>query len=350
MKHPWVSPHGALFSGRRRARLVRVILHADADAFFASVEQRDDPALRGRPMVVAHEVVACPSYEARALGIHAGMPLARSAALAAGARDRLPPRGLRGGVRRALRGLPPLHPARRAGLGRGGLPRRRRVATGATRAGLAAALRSACRAEVGPARSRSGSGAPSSWPSSRAGAPSPTASSSSTPSSRRACVRGCASTSSGASGRRPGGSSTRRAVRRRRPARLVDEDDLKRLVSTAMARRLVSIATAPTTRRSGCRDLAARSARAGRCPPTRTRSKVVAVLDECVGRACTGSSPSTGPARLPRRLEVLVRYDDGTQVPAAWPAAAPSVDPGRRCGPRPGTCSSRRHTSGTGAA
>ena len=52
-----------------------VILHADADAFFASVEQRDDPALRGRPMVVAHEVVACPSYEARALGIHAGMPL-----------------------------------------------------------------------------------------------------------------------------------------------------------------------------------------------------------------------------------------------------------------------------------
>ena len=52
-----------------------VLLHADADAFFASVEQRDDPSLRGRPMVVAHEVVACPSYEARALGIHAGMPL-----------------------------------------------------------------------------------------------------------------------------------------------------------------------------------------------------------------------------------------------------------------------------------
>ena len=52
-----------------------MILHADADAFLASVEQRDDPRLRGRPMVVAHEVVACPSYEARALGIHAGMPL-----------------------------------------------------------------------------------------------------------------------------------------------------------------------------------------------------------------------------------------------------------------------------------
>ena len=52
-----------------------MILHADADAFFASVEQRDDPRLRGRPMVVAHEVVACPSYEARGLGIHAGMPL-----------------------------------------------------------------------------------------------------------------------------------------------------------------------------------------------------------------------------------------------------------------------------------
>ncbi|KGN37842.1 Y-family DNA polymerase [Knoellia subterranea] len=52
-----------------------MLIHADADAFFASVEQRDHPHLRGVPMVVGPQVVACASYEARALGVHAGMPL-----------------------------------------------------------------------------------------------------------------------------------------------------------------------------------------------------------------------------------------------------------------------------------
>lgn len=50
-----------------------VILHADADAFFASVEQRDDPALRGRPTIVGGGVVMAASYEARAYGVHGGM-------------------------------------------------------------------------------------------------------------------------------------------------------------------------------------------------------------------------------------------------------------------------------------
>jgi DNA polymerase IV len=49
------------------------ILHADADAFFASVEQRDDPALRGRPTIVGGGVVLAASYEARAHGVHGGM-------------------------------------------------------------------------------------------------------------------------------------------------------------------------------------------------------------------------------------------------------------------------------------
>ena len=49
------------------------ILHADADAFFASVEQRDDPSLRGRPTIVGAGVVMAASYEARACGIHGGM-------------------------------------------------------------------------------------------------------------------------------------------------------------------------------------------------------------------------------------------------------------------------------------
>ena len=50
------------------------ILHADLDAFYASVEQLLDPALRGRPMAVGSGVVLAASYEARAFGVRAGMP------------------------------------------------------------------------------------------------------------------------------------------------------------------------------------------------------------------------------------------------------------------------------------
>ena len=66
--------------------MTRRIMHIDLDAFFVSVEQVENPALKGKPVVVGGRpdrrgVVAAASYEARKFGLHAGMPLATASRL-----------------------------------------------------------------------------------------------------------------------------------------------------------------------------------------------------------------------------------------------------------------------------
>ena len=63
----------------------RVLLHIDMDAFYASIEQRDHPELRGKPVIVGSRaaergVVSTCSYEARRFGVHSAMPMRQALA------------------------------------------------------------------------------------------------------------------------------------------------------------------------------------------------------------------------------------------------------------------------------
>ena len=91
----------------------RKIVHIDMDAFYASVEQRDDPRLRGRPVIVAwkgpRSVVCAASYEARRFGVHSAMPALRAARLCPEAVFIPPDFGRYGAVSRRTRQIFHLH-------------------------------------------------------------------------------------------------------------------------------------------------------------------------------------------------------------------------------------------------
>ena len=191
------------------------ILHADLDSFFASVEQRDDPRLQGRPVAVGGGVVLAASYEAKAFGVKTAMPGRKARELCPQLIE-VPSRfeAYSAASKEVFRIFDDMSPVvegmsiDEAFLDVRGM---RQIAGRRWRSPRACA--SGCGARSG-CRSRSGSRGRSSWPRSPLASRSRTGCCSWSPIRRsRSCTR-CRSRSSGASGSRPRTSCTRVGSRR----------------------------------------------------------------------------------------------------------------------------------------
>ena len=115
---------------------IRRIIHVDMDAFYASVEQRDDPALRGQPLAVGGQpdrrgVVAAASYEARAFGVRSAMSMAKAVRLCPSLVI-VPPdfQRYKAASHAVFCDFPRSHAAGRAAVARRGVPRRHRERVG----------------------------------------------------------------------------------------------------------------------------------------------------------------------------------------------------------------------------
>jgi DNA polymerase-4 len=295
-----------------------VLLHADADAFFASVEARDDPSLRGRAFVVGDPVVACASYPARALGIHAGMPVGR-------VRARWPDVrvvGLRDGVHEAasdalfglFRELTPL-------VEPGSMEE---AFLDVSAAGVAARLRARCRTEVGLPVSV-GVGRTKLMAKLASRRAKPDGLHVIAPADERGVRDALRLEEIWGVGPRTQARLREAGLRDLTAVRSVSREGLEDILGRTMGRLLHDIAhgqesstvVLPKPRLSVNRTRTI-------SPPSRSRSRVEAVLADCIDRAC---GVLADDPRVPTRVDLVLRYDDGVELLVHRPLDLPGPAP-----------------------
>jgi DNA polymerase-4 len=295
------------------------ILHADLDAFYASVEQRDDPRLLGRPVIVGAGVVLAASYEAKAFGVRTAMGGAQARALCPNAVVVEPRMSAYSEASEAVfevfNHTTPLVEGLsidEAFLDVGGLRRLSGAATEiAVQPGATSASRSAC-------RSRSAWRGPSSWPRWRAPWASPTGCSSCLPAgSSRSCTR-CPSSGSG------GGARHRREASQPRITSVgevseLGEGALVAMLGKAVGRHLHALAhnRDPRPVQIGRRRHSIGSQHAlGRAPKSSDDidAAVVALVDRVTGRM-------RAAGRVGRTVMLRLRFDDFSRATRShtWP-------------------------------
>ena len=297
------------------------ILHADVDAFFASVAQRDDARLRGRPMLVGTWVVMAASYEARAYGVRGGMHTREARRLCPEVTVVEPDWASHvEASQRAVRDLRPLRRDGRAGLDGGGLPRRHR--RGGARpprsrpgCGARCARRPGCRSASASRAGRCSRSSP-------AARPSPTGcSSSSRTASSSTCTR-WRSSACGGSGPPPPAGSTRTASSTVGQAAALSEPELMALLGKPAGRYVHAVA----------QNREHRPVRSRRGPPAASTAATAVVRSMSSARGVAAGRRRRGARRRSRG------WTSGSPPPASSARARPSR---RACGRGPRSCASR---------